>query len=50
MTQNLFFRVYEGSVEEEILIFDQLDLNSRINNQTGKPEIAIGEAIVTVNT
>ena len=25
ITENLFFRIYEGSVEEEILIFDQLD-------------------------
>ena len=25
VTENLFFRVYEGSAEEETLIFDQLD-------------------------
>jgi len=25
MTENLFFRIYEGTVEEESLIFDQLD-------------------------
>lgn len=25
ITEDLFFRIYEGSVEEEILIFDQLD-------------------------
>ena len=25
VTENLFFRVYEGTVEEDTLIFDQLD-------------------------
>ena len=48
-TENLFFRISEGSVEEEILIFDQLDQNSKIDGKTGQPLMNIGEAIITVN-
>lgn len=50
MTQSLFFRVYEGSEEDEVLLFDQLDLNSRTDSQTGMPMMSIGEAMVNVNT
>lgn len=49
MTENLFFRVFEGTVEEETLLFDQLDQNSKIDAATGLPMMSIGEAIVTVN-
>ena len=50
MTQGLFFRVYEGSSEDEMLLFDQLDLNSRTDSQTGMPMMSIGDAMVTVNS
>ena len=49
ITENLFFRISEGSVEEEILIFDQLDQNSKIDAKTGQPLMNIGEAIITAN-
>ena len=49
MSDNLFFRVYEGTIDNEVLVFDQLDLNSRINNETGLPYMLIGEPIVTVD-
>ena len=37
ITENLFFRIYEGTAEEEILMFDQLDQNSKIDAATGMP-------------
>ena len=49
-TENLFFRVYEGTIQEEVLLFDQLDMNSRIDNDTGLPEMMIGVPIVSVDT
>ena len=43
LSKQLFFRVYEGTVQEEVLLFDQLDINSRA------PQMQIGSAIVSVN-
>ena len=50
MTENLFFRIYQGTIQEEALIFDQLDHNSKIDSTTGLPEMQIGEAIVNINS
>ena len=36
--------------EEEILIFDQLDMNARIDPLTGRPMRSIGEAIVAIES
>lgn len=62
LTDRLFFRVFQSpqrndneqdsgadDVFEERLIFDQLDMNSRIDPETGKPMMAIGDAIVAIN-
>ena len=36
IAENLFFRVYEGtSSEAETLLYDQLDMNCRIDKTTG---------------
>ena len=50
LTENLFFRVYEGTIQEEILLFDQLDMNSRVDSESGLPEMTIGVPIVSVDT
>lgn len=49
LSKQLFFRVYEDSLQEEVLLFDQLDLNSRVDAGTGMPHMTIGQAIVTVD-
>ena len=50
MTDRLFFRIFQCHLDEEVLIFDQLDMNSRIDQKTQKPVMSIGEAIVAVET
>ena len=50
MTDRLFFRIFQCQHDEEILVFDQLDMNTKIDQKTRKPVMSIGQAIVAVET
>ncbi len=50
MTDKLFFRIFQcEAMDQSELVFDQLDLNSRFDKQTGMPLMQIGEAVVSVD-